>query len=109
MAEKKKKMDKATLKRLFFDYLLKYYKFRFLIVIVLVVISSLVGVASSLFIERLIDDYITPMLGESVPDFMPLLKALSIMICIYLVGIVSSYVYQRMMSRIAQRNIKNNS
>lgn len=105
----KKKFDKSTLKRLFFDYIFKYYKFRFAIVIILVIISSLVGVASSLFIEKLIDDYITPMLGQNTPNFAPLVKALCIMVCIYLVGIVSSYVYQRMMSRIAQRNIKENS
>ena len=102
----KQKIDKSTLKRLFFNYLLKYYKFRFFFVIILVVISSLVGVASSLFIERLIDDYITPMLGEANPSFIPLLKALCIMACIYLTGVISNYVYQRMMSRIAQRNIK---
>lgn len=105
----KKKLDKGTLKRLFSNYILKYYKFRFFIVIILVIISSLVGVASSLFIEKLIDDYITPMLSQDVPDFMPLVKALSVMVCIYLAGIVASYAYQRMMSRIAQRNFKNDS
>lgn len=105
----KKKLDKTTLKRLFSNYILKYYKFRFFIVLILVIISSLVGVASSLFIERLIDDYITPMLSQKVPNFMPLAKALIVMICIYVVGIISSYLYQRMMSRIAQRNIKNDS
>ena len=104
-----KKIDKNTLKRLFFDYIFKYYKFRFFFVIVLVIISSLVGVASSLFIERLIDDYITPMLGKTNPSFTPLLKALCIMACIYLTGVVANYVYQRMMSRIAQRNAKSDS
>ena len=105
----KKKIDKNTLKRLFCDYILKYYKFRFFIVIILVIVTSLVGVASSLFIERLIDDYISPMLGESVPNFTPLIKAICVMICIYLTGVISSYVYQRMMSRIAQRNIESDS
>lgn len=103
----KQKLDKSTLKRLFSNYIFKYYKFRFFIVVILVVVSSLVGVASSLFIEKLIDNYITPMLSEDVPNFMPLLKALIVMICIYFVGIISSYAYQRMMSRVAQRNIKN--
>lgn len=104
-----KKFDKNTLKRLFFDYIFKYYKFRFFIVIILVIITALVGVASSLFIENLIDDYITPLLQSEHPVFTPLLRALSIMACIYLTGVVSNYIYQRMMSKIAQRNIKNNS
>ena len=105
----KNKFDKTTLKRLFSDYVFKYYKFRFFIVLVLVVISALVGVASSLFIENLIDDYITPMLSQSNPNFVPLIKALSFMACVYMVGIVSNYVHQRMMARISQRNIKGNS
>jgi len=105
----KKKLDGSTLKRLFGNYIFKYYKFRFLIVMVLVIVNALVGVASSLFIEKLIDDYITPMLGQSVPDFSPLLKALGVMACIYITGLVANYIYQRMMSRIAQRNNKNDS
>ena len=101
-----KKFDKNTLKRLFFDYILKYYKFRFFFVIVLVVVTALASVASSLFIENLIDDYISPMLAESNPVFTPLLKALSVMGLIYIIGVVSNYVYQRMVSRIAQRDFK---
>ena len=104
-----KKFDKNTLKRLFFDYILKYYKFRFIIVIVLVIATALASVASSLFIENLIDDYISPMLKDSTPIFTPLLKALSVMAIIYMVGVVSNYIYQRMMSRIAQRNIESYS
>ncbi len=104
-----KKFDKNTLKRLFFDYILKYYKFRFIIVIILVIATALASVASSLFIENLIDDYISPMLKDSTPIFTPLLKALSVMAIIYMVGVVSNYIYQRMMSRIAQRNIESYS
>ena len=104
-----KKFDKNTLKRLFFDYILKYYKFRFLFVMILVVVTALASVASSLFIENLIDDYITPLLQTENPVFTSLLKALSIMGVIYIIGVVSNYVYQRMMSRIAQRNFKSYS
>ena len=104
-----KKIDKNTLKRLFFDYILKYYKFRFFIVIVLVILTALASVASSLFIENLIDDYITPLLSSNNPIFTPLLKALGVMGVIYITGVVSNYVYQRMMARIAQRNFKSHS
>jgi ATP-binding cassette subfamily B protein len=101
----KPKFDKNTFKRLF-SYIFKYYKWRFFFVVFLVLVSALTGVASSLFIQRLIDDYITPMVGVKSPNFAPLLKALLIMIVIYLIGIIANYVYQRMMSRIAQRNLK---
>ena len=104
-----KKFDKNTLKRLFVDYILKYYKFRFFIVIVLVIVTALASVASSLFIENLIDDYITPLLSSSIPVFTPLLRALEVMACIYLAGVIANYVYQKMMSRIAQRNFENYS
>lgn len=102
---KEKKLDKSTLKRLF-GYILKKYKFQFFIVMILVILSSLTNVASSLFLQSLIDDYITPMLSETNPIFTPLLKALSTMACIYLVGILSTYLYNRMMAKISQGTLK---
>ncbi len=77
-----------------------------MIVMVLVVLSSLTSVASSLFLEKLIDDYISPMLLVENPVFTPLLKALSVMASIYLIGIVSTYLYNRMMSKISQGTLK---
>ena len=102
---KEKKLDKSTLKRLF-GYILKKYKFQFFIVMILVILSSLTNVASSLFLQSLIDDYITPMLSETNPIFTPLLKALSTMACIYLVGILSTYLYNRIMAKISQGTLK---
>ena len=50
-----------TLKRIL-SYVGKEYKFHIIVVFVCIIIGSLAGVAGSLFIQRLIDDYITPML-----------------------------------------------
>lgn len=105
MTKSKKKIDKKTMKRLL-GYIFKTYKLQFIVVMILVVLSSLTSIASSLFIEKLIDDYISPMLLEENPVFTPLLKALAIMACIYLIGILSSYLYNRMMSRISQGTLK---
>ena len=102
---KKKKVDRQTITRLL-GYVFREYKLQFAIVLVLVVLSSLTSIASSLFIESLIDDYISPMLLQDNPVFTPLLKALAIMACIYLVGIVSSYLYNRIMSKISQGTLK---
>ena len=100
-----KKFDTKTMKRLL-GYVFREYKLRFCIVMVLVIISSLTSVASSLFIESLRDDYITPMLAEQNPVFLPLLKALTVMACIYVVGIISIYFYNRIMSTISQGTLK---
>ena len=101
----KNKLDKKTLFRLL-KYIFKEHRIRFITVIILVILSALTGVASSLFIESLIDNYIVPMLSQTEANFMPLLIAISKMAGIYLVGIVSIYIYNIMMSKIAQGVLK---
>lgn len=103
--KKSKKFDKPTIKRLM-GYVFKNFKFHFMIVFILILLSSLTSVASSIFIRKLIDDYISPMLLQENPIFTPLLKALTIMACIYFIGIVSNYAYNRMMSKVAQGTLK---
>lgn len=101
----KKKVDKKTIGRLL-GYVFKEYKIQFIIVMILVVLSSLTSIASSLFMETLIDDYISPMLLQENPVFTPLLKALAIMACIYIIGILSSYFYNIIMSKTSQGTLK---
>lgn len=83
------------------------YKRRFFLVLVLIVISALVSVASSLFIGNVIDDYITPMLTSGVADFAPLLKIIAIMAVIYVIGVCATLFYNRVMVTIAQGVLKN--
>ena len=104
-----KKFDFKTIKRLIKN-ITKNYKIQLIIVLVLVILSSLANVSSSLFMERLVDNYITPMLNIENPDFIPLIKALLTMCCIYIIGIISTYVYNRIMVVVGQgtlRNIRN--
>ena len=61
------KFDKNTFKRLL-KYMAKY-KFRYLIVLICIIISSLASVASQVFIKSLIDDYITPLIGVENPVY----------------------------------------
>ena len=58
-------MNKTTIKRLI-SYVMKF-KLQIVAVLVSIIISSLAGVASSLFLGTLIDDYISPLLIESTP------------------------------------------
>ena len=98
------KISKDTPKRLL-GYLMNY-KFRFCLVLVCILISSLTSVASSLYLQTLIDDHITPLLLEANPVFDGLLKSLVTMACIYLVGMVCTLLYNLIMFRIAQGILK---
>lgn len=95
------KPDKETIRRLL-GYIFKNYKGRFFLVLVCIVVSSLAGVASSLFLQTLIDDYITPLIGQENPVFTELLKLIAVMGVIYLFGIVSTFAYNRTMVTISQ-------
>lgn len=95
------KPDMKTVKRLL-SYIFTNYKGRFFLVLVCIILSSLAGVAASLFLETLIDDYITPLIGVKGPDFAPLFKVLCVMAVIYVVGMVSTYLTNRIMVTISQ-------
>ena len=88
-------------KRLF-QYIIKPYKLRFIGVVVCILISAIATVASSLFLKTLIDDYITPLLASSIPDYSGLLTALLVMAAIFAVGIIAALCYNRWMVTIAQ-------
>lgn len=94
-----------TLKRLI-AYIFKEYKFLLFIVLIAIIISSLANVAGTLFLRNLIDDYIVPLLNKSAPDFVPLLKALTTIAVIYLVGVLSTYIYSRLMINVSQGSLK---
>ena len=68
--------------------------------------STVASVASSLFLKSLIDDYIAPLIGQAAPDFAPLFGALTIMACIYLAGMLASYLQTRLMIPVAQGTLK---
>ncbi len=101
----KPKNLRKTAKRLG-SYLTGAYKARFIAVVVLILLSTIASVASSLFMEPLIDDYIAPMVRQAHPDFVPLLKALTLMACIYLTGLLCAYAYNRLMIPICQGILK---
>ncbi len=95
------KMDWKAAKRLL-SYITRQYKFRFALVLLCILLSTLAGVAGSLFLQTLIDDYITPLLGSANPQFTGLLLAIAQMALIYAVGVVSAWMQMRLMSTIAQ-------
>ena len=80
-----------TLKRLL-GYL-SVYKTRVILVVICILLSAIANVMSSLFIQRLIDDYISPLLLEANPVFDALFRAIVQMACIYVIGILASLIY----------------
>ena len=77
------------------------YRGQFCFVLLCILISAVAGVAGSLFLEVLIDDYITPLIAQENPAFGGLLRAILGMAGIYLLGILATYVYNRLMVVIA--------
>ena len=95
-----------TMKRLL-SYISDGYKLQFFVVLVCIVLSSVAGVMGSLFLQRLIDDYITPMLAvPGKADFTPLLYAVGVMIVIYITGVLSTWLYNFIMVGVSQGVLK---
>lgn len=99
-----KKKDSKTFKRLL-TYLFKH-KLKFTFVLACIIISALTGVASSLFLQVLIDDYITPLLLEAVPNFSGLFRVVLLMAGLYLIGVLATLFYNRLMAVISQQVLK---
>ena len=100
-----KKIEKAktfyVLKRLL-SYMVKNYKFSFLIVVICIVIGAFATMQGMLFVQSLVDDYIMPMLNSGSTDFGPLAKALSGVVVFYIIGVISAYAYNRIMVNVSQ-------
>ncbi|MGN1159225.1 MAG: ABC transporter ATP-binding protein [Lachnospiraceae bacterium] len=100
----KTEFDLKTLSRLL-SYM-KEYKGQLIFVSVCILLSAVASAASSLFLQILIDDYIEPLLVTSDPVFTGLLKALVIIGVVYLIGVLSTLFYNRVMVTIAQGTLK---
>lgn len=94
-----------TMKRLCL-YVLKNYQWHCLLVLVFIIISALAQVASSLFTKSLIDQYIVPLLSHQNPVFTKLLQALMMMACIYIIGTISTYIYNKILIEVCQGTLK---
>ena len=101
MQNKKKTSKLATIKRLL-GYVFSTYKLQLAIVLISIIISALVGVAGIEFIKYLIDDFITPLLGSQNPDYTALFNVIMIMALVYFVGVIATYIYNRLMINISQ-------
>ncbi len=95
---------KGTIKRLL-GYVARY-KARLALVLVCIIGNAVASVMSSSFIRTLIDDHISPLLLSQSNDFSALAFALARMACIYGVGILCGYLYNRVMVTVSQGVLK---
>ena len=94
-----------TAKRLL-KYVTGMYKVQFVIVFVCILLSSVASISVSLSLKFLLDDFIIPLIGQKQPNFAELYQAMAVLGCIFLVGVVSTFVYTRMMVTIGQGVLK---
>ena len=101
----KAKIDYKVLGRVM-KYIIKNYKFKFIIVLICIVLATASSVAGDLYLQTLIDDYIVPLVGVTNPIYTGLIHAISFMIGIYLIGVIASFLHSRFMVYITEGVIK---
>ena len=90
----------GTTKRTF-SYINIHYKWRFVLAIIFILLSSLAGVISSYLFTPIINNYIVPYIGSKNPDLSGFIGMLGIMATVYVIGIASSYIFQKLISIIS--------
>lgn len=105
MNEKKSGFETKTaiklLKRVF-RYMLHYYKYAFLLVIICILMTAIATVAGATFPQKLVDNYIMPMMQSGSRDFSGLASDLFVLVCILLVGVLTAFAYNRIMVNVSQ-------
>ena len=86
---------------------LKEYRWRFIAVLVCILMAAATSVASSLFLEPLIDDYIVPLTKTAHPNFGPLAAKILQVAGFYGIGVITTYAYNRIMVNVTQGTLRN--
>lgn len=109
MSKDKKKQSfvkPGTAKRLL-KYIFSHYRLQMIIVIITIILSAVSTVVSNVFLQKLIDDGITPGLKEGLsPVYLLIIKMTVAMAIIYVVGVISSFIYTRIMATVTQGTLK---
>lgn len=99
------KVQSKNLSRLF-RIVFKMYPFHLIAVVILIVLSSIANIQGTMFMKPLINDYILPMVRNHSTDFDPLLEAILKVARFYVIGIISTYIYNLLMVFVAQGTLK---
>lgn len=107
MKEKTKSEFSKNIMGRILKYICKEYKYSVLFVIVCIIGAAIANLKGLTFMQVLIDNYIMPMTKETNPDFMALAGALQKLAALFLVGIICSYAYNRIMVNVSQGTMRN--
>lgn len=88
-------------------FIFKNYLAACIFVVICIFISVLANVQGTMFTKNLIDDYIVPLLKTKTPDYGPLLSAIGKVAVFYGIGVISTYVYSKIMIYVSQGTIRN--
>ena len=103
--DKRPQINMKSVKRLL-KIITSTYKKRLILVFICLLISSVVSVCAPLFTQRLIDDYIMPLLTVENPKFDELRNLIFLMVAIFMTGVITTFIYNRLMVVIAQGTLK---
>ncbi len=87
-------------------YVLKEYTAHCIVVLICIFLTVFSTIQGTMFTRTLIDDYITPMIGQANPDFSELARAIARVAVFYAVGVVAAYVNARTMVTVSQGTLK---
>lgn len=94
-----------TAKRLL-KYVTGKHKVALVAVFICIIISSIASISVSLSLKFLLDDFIVPLIGNTDPNFRELYMALAVLGTIFLLGVIGTFVYTRLMVNIGQGVLK---
>ena len=83
-------------------YMLHNYAGLFALVVVCILVSAVATVLAATFPQTLVDDYIAPMIASGSTDFSGLAANLVQLACLMGVGVLASYLYNRLMVTVSQ-------
>ena len=87
-------------------YIFKMYGIHLIIVLVCILASVLCSLQGTMFMQNLIDDYITPMVEAHSVDFGPLLAAIGRVAGFYALGVVCAFLYNFIMAQVTQGTLR---
>ena len=87
-------------------YMLHYYKYPFLIVIACILVTAIATVVGATFPQKLVDNYITPMLATGSNNFDSLASDLLQLVCIMGIGVITAFSYNRIMVNVSQGTMR---
>ena len=98
--------DPGKLFKRVWNYMMAGYKWYFVIVVICIILSGVATIIGTLFMRTLVDDYIVPLTKMADPDYGPLAQAVLKMCGVFLIGVFSSWLYNRLMINVTQGSLR---